>query len=185
MRVLPATVSVAMVSKAAAGDGPAEPAGDVLERAAGCMRSAGLDVAGSGLILEARAGADVQAPAVSVRFAADGSGALEQAEIVVGAECGYRDFEGCVAEMRDAQVAAREALSTAGLAPDRAFRIVCRIKSIPRARAMLDSMGADMVSCATPGGRAFDLYGDRIEYYDTRVHRGMMSFLKGVLAARS
>lgn len=185
MYVLPTTVSMEMVSKAAAGSGPAEPAGKVQERAAGHLREEGLDVTGSGRSLEARVNVEGDTLTMSVRFASDDGGAFEQAEIVVGAECGYKDFEGCIAEMRDAQVLAKDALSRAGLAPDKTFCIACKLESLPRAKAMLDSIDADMMSCTTPEGRAFDLYDNKIEYYDTKVHRGMMSFLKKALAVHS
>lgn len=185
MYVLSTTVSMEMVSKAAAGGGPAEPVSEVQERAAGHLREAGLYVTGNDLSLEARVNVEGHTLTMSVRFASDDVGDFEQAEIVVGAECGYRDFEGCIAEMRDAQVLAKDALSKAGLAPDKTFCIACKLKSLPQAKAMLDSIDADMMSYTTPEGHAFDLYDNKIEYYDTKVHRGMMSFLKKVLVVHS
>ena len=120
-----------------------------------------------------------------MRLASDGDGAFERAEIAVGAECGYRDFEVCIVEMREAQVKAKEALSKAGLAHEKTFRIACKVGSLSRARAVLGSIGADTVRYTTPGGHEFDLYGDRIECHDTEVHGDMMSFLRKALAAHS
>ena len=185
MHVMSTTVSMEMISKAAGGSGPDEPAGEVQERAAGHLREAGLDVSGNDLSLEARVNVEGHTLTMSVRFASDGDGAFKEAEIVVGAECRYGDFEGCIAEMRDAQVLAKDALSRAGLAPDKTFRIACKLKSLPRAKAMLDSINADMITCTTPEGHAFDLYDNKVEYCDTKVHRGMMSYLKKVLAVHS
>lgn len=182
---LSTSVGMEMASRAATGSGPAEPAGEVRERAAGHLREAGLDVTGNDLSLEARVNVEGHALTMSVRFASDDDGAFEQAEIVVGAECGYRDFEGCIAKMRDAQALAKGALSKAGLAPDKTFCIACKLKSLPQAKAMLDSIDADMMSCTTPEGHAFDLYNNKVEYCDTKVHRGTMSFLKKVLVAHS
>lgn len=48
---------------------------------------------------------------------------------------------------------------------------------------MLGLIDAEVMSYRTPDGRTFDLYDNRIEYYDTEVHRGMMSFLKRMLVA--
>lgn len=52
-----------------------------------------------------------------MRFASGDDGAFEQAEVAVDAECGYGDFEVCIAEMREAQIKAKEAMSKAGMAP--------------------------------------------------------------------
>lgn len=178
-------VGMELVSKATAPGGPPEPAGEVWDRTAASMRAAGLDVTGNDTSLEARVKVGRQSLSLSVRLAAGDDGAFEQAEIVVGAECGYRDFEGCIAEMREAQAKAREALSGAGLVHDKTFCIVCKLESLPQAKVMLDSVDADMMSYTTPDGHAFDLYGNKIEYCDTEVHRGMTSFLKKVLVAHS
>lgn len=183
--VLSPTVSMEMVSKASAGDGQAEPAGEVLERAAGRMRSAGLDVTSNDLSLRSPVMVGMQEMSLSVRLISDDNGAFEQAEIVVGAKCRYRDFERCIVEMREAQIRAKEAMSEAGMTPDRTFCIVCKLKSLPQAKTILGSIDADMMSYSTPNGQAFDLYGNKIEYYDTEVHRGMMSLLKKMLVAHA
>lgn len=181
-----APVGIELVSKAAAAEGrPAEPTGDVRERAAASMREAGLDVTSNDLLIEARVPVGKQALSLSVRFASDDDGAFEQAEIVVGAKCGYRDFERRVMEMREAQIKAGDILSSAGLAPDKAFCIACKLESLPQAKVMLDSINADMMSYKTADGHAFDLYDNKIEYYDTEVHGDMMLFLKKVLVAHS
>lgn len=179
-------VDMEMISKAAStAGGPVEPAGDVLDRVAASMRSANLGVTSGDLSLEARVRVGGQTLGLSVRLASDDEGSFEQAEIVVGAKCGYRDFESCIAEMREVQTRARGALSEAGLVPDNEFCIACKLESLPQAKVMLDSIDADMMSYRTPDGHAFDLYGNKIEYYDTEVHRGMTSFLKKVLVAHS
>lgn len=183
--VLPHTVGMEMVSRASAPGGRSEPVGKVREQAESRMRSAGIDVAGSGASIAARIRVGEQTMSLSVRLAAGDGGAFEQAEIVVGSECRYRDLEICVAEMREAQGKAGEALSGAGMALDRTFCVACRLESLPRAKAILGAIGAGMVSCSTPGGQRFDLYGNKIECYDTEVHRDMTSLLKKMLAAHS
>lgn len=186
MRLWPARVGMEMVSKATAAEGgPAEPAGDVRERVAASMREAGLGVTSDGPSLNARVPVGRQALSLSVRLASDGDGAFERAEIAVGAECGYRDFEVCIVEMREAQVKARDALSRAGLVHEKTFRIACKVGSLPQAMALLGTIDADMMSYRTPDGHAFNLYGDRVEHYGTEVHGAMMSFLKKALAAHS
>ena len=183
--VLPPTVGMEMVSRASAPGGRPEPTGRAREQAAAHMRSAGIDVAGSGASLTSRIKVGEQTMSLSVRFASDDDDAFEQAEIAVEAECRYGDLEVCVAEMKEAQRKAGEALSGAGIALDRTFCIACRLESLPRARAMLASIGADVVSCGAPGGQRFDLYGGRIECCGTEVHRGMTSLPKKMLAAHS
>ena len=183
--LLSPTVNMEMISKAAAADGQARPTGEVLEQAAACMRSAGLDVTGNDMSLRAPVKVGMQSMSLSIRFASDDDGNFEQAEVVVDAECGYRDFESCVTEMREAQIKARDAMSKAGMSPDGTFCIACRLKSLPQAKTMLDSIDADMMSYRTPDGHTFDLYDNKIEYYDTEVHRGMTSLLKKMLVAHS
>ena len=182
--VLSPTVSVEMVAKAAARE-EGVPIGDMQERVAGCMRSAGLKVASGSLSLAAPVRVGQQTLDLSVKFSPDGDGAFEQADVVVGARCGYRDFESCITEVREAQTKAKGVLSGAGMALEGRFCVVCRLKSLPQAKAMLDSIKADTMSYRTPDGRMFDLYDNKIEYYDTEVHRGMTSFLKRVLVAHS
>ena len=183
--VLPPAVCAEMVSRAAPG-APGMPAGDARRRAAECMRSAGLDVTEDGMALEAPVMVGRQALSLSVRLAPDDGGALDHAEIaVVAAGCGYRGLEVCIAEMREAQTKAKAALSEAGLAFDGTFCIVCRLGSLPQAKAMLDTIDADAMSCSTPDGHRFALYGNRIEYYDIEVHRDMMSSIKKMLVAHS
>lgn len=184
--LLSPTVSMEMVSKASASaGGQATPTDEVRERAAASMRSAGLDVAGNDMSLRAPVKVGMQSMSLSVRFASDDDGNFEQAVVVVEAECRYGDFESCVTEMREAQIKAKEAVSKAGVSPDKTFCIVCRLKSLPQAKTMLDSIDADMMSYRTPDGHTFDLYDNKIEYYDTEVHRGMTSFLKKMLVAYS
>ena len=183
--LLSPTVNMEMVSKAAAADGQAVPSDKMLEQAAACMRSADLDVTGNDMSLRAPVKVGMQSMSLSVQFASDDDGNFEQAEVVVAAECGYRDFEICITEMREAQIKARGALSKAGMSPDGTFCIVCRLKSLPQAKTILDSIDADMMSYRTPDGRTFDLYDNKIEYYDTEVHRGMTSLLKKILVAHS
>ena len=184
--ILSPTVNMEMISKAAAAaDRPAEPASEAQKRAADHMSSAGLDVTGNDLLLKAPVRVGGQTLDLSIRFASDDDGAFEQAEIVVGAQCRYRDFERCIAEMREAQAKAKDVLSKAGMTPDKTFCVACKLKSLPQAKAMLESIDADMMSYSTPDGHTFDLYDNKIEYYDTEVHRGMMSFLKKMLVADS
>ena len=180
------TVNMEMISKAAAAaDRPAEPVGEVQKRTADHMISIGLDVTGDDLLLEAPVRVGSRALGLSIRLASDDEDAFEQAEIVVEAQCRYKDFEICTAEMREAQARAKDALSKAGMTPDKAFCVACKLKSLPRAKVMLESIDADMMSYSTPDGHTFDLYDNKIEYYDTEVHRGMMSFLKKMLVAHS
>ena len=182
---LPPTVGMEMVSRASAPGGRPEPTGRAREQAAAHMRSAGLDVEGSGASLTSRIKVGEQTMSLSVRFASDDDDAFEQAEIVVGAECRYRDFESCVAEMREAQRKAKDVLSRAGMTLDKTFCVSCRLKSLPQAKAMLGSIDADMMSYSTPDGQKFGLYGGRIECCGTEVHRGMTSLPKKMLAAHS
>lgn len=183
--ILSPTVNMEMVSKAVAADGSAMPVGEVQERVEAHMRSAGLDVTGNDMSLRAPIRVGTQAMDLSARFASDDDGAFEQVEVVVDAECRYRDFESCIAEMREAQIKAKDVLLNAGMVPDRTFCIVCRLKSLPQAKTLLDSIDVKMMSYRTPDGRTFDLYDNKIEYYDTEVHRGMTSFLKKMLVAHA
>ena len=183
--VLSRSVTMEMVSKASPLDGQARAAGEVRKRAAASMRSEGLDVTEDYLLLKAVVAVGRQDIDLSVRFVSDENDDFEQAEIVVGAKCGYRNLEICIAEMRGAQEKAKSALSKADMSFDEEFCIVCKLGSLPTARMLLDSFDADMTSCRTPDGHAFDLYDNKIEYYDTEVHRGMTSFLKKVLVAHS
>ena len=182
---LPPTVGMEMVSRASAPGGRLETTGRVREQAAAHMRSAGLDIAGSGASLVARIKVGEQTMGLSVRFASGDDDAFEQAEIVVEAECRYRDFESCVVEMREAQRKAKDVLSRAGMTLDKTFCVACRLESLPQAKAMLSSIDADVMSYSTPDGQKFGLYGNRVEYYGTELHRGMTSFLKKMLVAHS
>ena len=183
--VLSPSVGVEMVSKAAAAGGEARPAGEARERAAACMRAAGFDVAGKDTEIKAPVRVGRRDLDLSVQFASDENGDFEQAEIVVGTECRYRDFEIRVAEMREAQAKAVRALSEAGMSPSKEFCVVCKLGSLPQAKVLLDSIDAETMSYSTPDGHTFDLYDNKIEYYDTEVHKGMTSFLKKVLVVHS
>ena len=97
----------------------------------------------------------------------------------------FRHLDNCLMEMREADQKIKDVLKDANMKINPKFCLVCKLKSLPQAKTILNSMSTDMMSYKTPDGHDFDLYDGKIEYYDTEMHRDMSSLLKKIIVAHS
>lgn len=177
-------VNFELVSKATT-EQPDVLAHEMVEKVETMFRSKDYPVSRDDLLLTVSTKIGKQEVKANLSFYPDQNGMFDGMEIKTVGGDSFRHLDDCLMEMREADQKIKNVVKDADMKINPKFCLACKLKSLPQAKTILDSMSTDMMSYTTPDGHDFDLYDGKIEYYDTEIHRDMSSLLKKIIVAHS